>query len=100
MAMSSSAPFDSATGAPATGKIAHPEAQGGVNGGEKVVAQATSDNDVDLANGLEQWNSSRANTYRFCATNLSFLIMGMNDACIGVSPVPEQTSCEIVTDVE
>lgn len=33
----------------------------------------------------DRWNSSRLNVYRFLAINWSFLIIGMNDACIGVS---------------
>lgn len=33
----------------------------------------------------ERWNSPRINTYRYCVVNLSLFIMGMNDACIGVS---------------
>ena len=42
------------------------------------------DDGTDLTDGLERWNSPKVNTYRFCAANLSLLIMGMNDACIGV----------------
>ncbi|CAM1509213.1 Fc.00g029520.m01.CDS01 [Cosmosporella sp. VM-42] len=41
------------------------------------------DNESSSNDGLERWNSPRINTYRFCASNLSLLIMGMNDACIG-----------------
>lgn len=33
----------------------------------------------------ESWNEPRINTYRFAACNLTFLILGMHDACLGVS---------------
>jgi hypothetical protein len=36
-------------------------------------------------NELEHWNSPRINSCRYYAANFSFLIMGMNDASIGVS---------------
>jgi hypothetical protein len=39
----------------------------------------------DSPKELERWNSTRINSYRYYATNLSFLIMGMNDASLGVS---------------
>lgn len=32
----------------------------------------------------ERWNSSTESIFRFVAVNTSFLIMGMNDACVGV----------------
>ncbi|KAK6064816.1 major facilitator superfamily transporter [Seiridium cupressi] len=32
---------------------------------------------------LERWNQPRINTYRFIVTNYSFIVMGMNDACVG-----------------
>lgn len=35
---------------------------------------------------LDTWNGSRTNSYRFFVTLWSFIIMGMNDAAIGVSP--------------
>lgn len=42
----------------------------------------------------ERWNSPRINTYRFLAVNWSFIVLGMNDACIGVCvsllPVPQR----------
>jgi hypothetical protein len=34
---------------------------------------------------LERWNEPRINKYRYLATLYSFIIMGMNDAAIGVS---------------
>lgn len=33
----------------------------------------------------ESWYSPRINTWRFGSVNLTLLIMGMNDACVGVS---------------
>lgn len=33
----------------------------------------------------ERWNGTRINTYRFFVTCWSFIIMGMNDAAVGVS---------------
>ena len=33
----------------------------------------------------ESWHTPKINTYRFATVNLTLLIMGMNDACIGVS---------------
>lgn len=42
-------------------------------------------NDVDSSGGLERWNGSRNNIARFLVVNLALFIMGMNDACIGVS---------------
>ncbi|KAH6656200.1 major facilitator superfamily domain-containing protein [Truncatella angustata] len=32
---------------------------------------------------LERWNHPRINMFRFLVTNYSFIIMGMNDACVG-----------------
>lgn len=32
---------------------------------------------------LERWNEPRTNLYRFLVTNYSFIIMGMNDSCLG-----------------
>ncbi|CAJ0550483.1 Ff.00g104130.m01.CDS01 [Fusarium sp. VM40] len=37
----------------------------------------------DSPKELERWNRTRLNSYRYYATNLSFLIMGMNDASLG-----------------
>lgn len=33
----------------------------------------------------ERWNSPQINKYRYISVNLSLLIMGMHDGCIGVS---------------
>lgn len=41
--------------------------------------------ETESAGGLERWNSSRITIFRFLACNLGMFIMGMNDACIGVS---------------
>lgn len=35
---------------------------------------------------VEKWNNPRINVYRFCAVSWSFVVIGMNDACIGVRP--------------
>lgn len=43
------------------------------------------DEETGSSPGLERWNSSRPNIFRFLACNLGLFIMGMNDACIGVS---------------
>lgn len=32
---------------------------------------------------LERWNVPRINAWRFVVTNYSFIVMGMNDACVG-----------------
>ncbi|KAH8175285.1 major facilitator superfamily protein [Sarocladium implicatum] len=32
---------------------------------------------------VEKWNNPRINAVRFCAVSWSFLVIGMNDACIG-----------------
>ena len=34
---------------------------------------------------LEKWNASRSNIFRFGVTLFGFIIMGMNDAVLGVS---------------
>jgi len=34
----------------------------------------------------ERWNSSRTNIFRFSMTVYSFIIMGMSDGALGVSP--------------
>jgi hypothetical protein len=52
-------------------------------GAVEAVQQADNTDNRDSINELEQWNSPRINSYRFYATNLSFLIMGMNDASLG-----------------
>ncbi|KAH7146573.1 major facilitator superfamily domain-containing protein [Dactylonectria macrodidyma] len=49
---------------------------------QAIVPEVATD-DGNSTNGLERWNSPRINSYRFMAANLSLLIMGMNDACIG-----------------
>ncbi|KAF4982535.1 hypothetical protein FZEAL_1845, partial [Fusarium zealandicum] len=41
------------------------------------------DDAVDSAVEPERWNSPRINAYRYYVTNFSFLVMGMNDGCIG-----------------
>lgn len=51
----------------------------------EAVQQPDNTGNGDSINELERWNSPRINSYRFYATNLSFLIMGMNDASLGVS---------------
>ena len=41
---------------------------------------------VDVQTGaLEQWNESRIQIFRVCAALFSFVVMGMNDASLGVS---------------
>ena len=37
----------------------------------------------------ESWNEPRINTFRFAACNLTFLILGMHDACLGVGLIPQ-----------
>lgn len=55
---------------------------------EAVQQPETRTNDSgESINELEHWNSPRVNLYRYYATNFSFLIMGMNDASLGVSQV-------------
>jgi hypothetical protein len=44
------------------------------------------DDSADSVAEPERWNSTRINAYRYYVTNISFLIMGMNDGCLGVSP--------------
>ncbi|KAK0390088.1 hypothetical protein NLU13_3661 [Sarocladium strictum] len=51
-----------------------------------VDTQQQSARDVEAAeaqDGRESWNSSPITTYRFLAVNWSFIVIGMNDACIG-----------------
>ncbi|KAF7559306.1 hypothetical protein G7046_g4849 [Stylonectria norvegica] len=50
---------------------------------ENAEPQPTFGDDGVSVEALQRWNSPRINTYRFCAANFSFVIMGMNDACIG-----------------
>ncbi|KAF5662854.1 tetracycline resistance [Fusarium circinatum] len=51
---------------------------------EAVQQPETRTNDSgESVNELEHWNSPRINSYRYYATNFSFLIMGMNDASPG-----------------
>lgn len=33
----------------------------------------------------ERWNSPAINSYRFVSVNLTLVILGLNDSCIGVS---------------
>lgn len=33
----------------------------------------------------ESWNEPKVNGYRFLSVNLTFFILGLNDACVGVS---------------
>lgn len=40
---------------------------------------------VSSSPSQEKWNSPKINISRYCVCNLSLLIMGMNDACLGVS---------------
>lgn len=54
-------------------------------GAVEAVQQPDNADSADSINELERWNNPRVNSYRFYATNLSFLIMGMNDASLGVS---------------
>ncbi|KAI1070800.1 hypothetical protein LB507_007008 [Fusarium sp. FIESC RH6] len=49
----------------------------------EAIQQPDNTDSADSINELERWNSPRINSYRFYATNLSFLIMGMNDASLG-----------------
>jgi hypothetical protein len=51
----------------------------------EAVQQPDNTDSGDSTTELERWNTPRINSYRFYATNLSFLIMGMNDASLGVS---------------
>ncbi|RSM14125.1 hypothetical protein CDV31_005587 [Fusarium ambrosium] len=41
------------------------------------------DDSADSVAEPERWNSTRINAYRYYVTNISFLIMGMNDGCLG-----------------
>lgn len=36
----------------------------------------------------ERWNSPTINSYRFISVNLTLVILGLNDSCIGVSLLP------------
>ncbi|CAI6014991.1 unnamed protein product [Clonostachys chloroleuca] len=40
----------------------------------------------------ESWNEPKVNVTRFVSVNLTFVIMGMNDACLGVSRIASQLS--------
>jgi hypothetical protein len=40
----------------------------------------------------ESWNEPKVNVIRFVSVNLTFVIMGMNDACLGVSRIASQLS--------
>ena len=46
------------------------------------------DSPADDEEILERWNTPRINLWRYLAALYSFIIMGMNDAAYGVSPVP------------
>lgn len=50
-----------------------------------IIDSSDTANDTDSSGGLERWNGSRNNTARYLVVNLALFIMGMNDACIGVS---------------
>lgn len=39
---------------------------------------------TNTSEALQQWNKPRINLYRYLATLLGFIIMGMNDAAYGV----------------
>jgi len=43
------------------------------------------DGEDDTLDEQESWNLPKINAFRFVSVNLTLLIMGMNDACIGVS---------------
>lgn len=61
---------------------------GGVGGTTAVTNAPQAAEDVETvgeSQGGERWNSSRLNIYRYLAVNWSFVVIGMNDACIGVS---------------
>ncbi|KAF5011492.1 hypothetical protein FDECE_2411 [Fusarium decemcellulare] len=47
------------------------------------IPQPIADDSTESNIELEHWNSPRINAYRYYVTNLSFLIMGMNDGCLG-----------------
>jgi hypothetical protein len=55
------------------------------------IPEHVSETDTNSTGGLERWNGSPTNRYRFFVTNFSLFIMGMNDACIGVSLL--QSTC-------
>lgn len=42
------------------------------------------DNEADPQDEQESWNNPAINVYRFSSVNLTLLIMGMNDMCLGV----------------
>jgi hypothetical protein len=46
--------------------------------------QDSSPTNISHANALERWNEPRANAYRFAVTLYCFIILGMNDASLGV----------------
>jgi hypothetical protein len=45
------------------------------------------DNPIDDEEILERWNTPKINLGRFLAALYSFIVMGMNDAAYGVSPI-------------
>ncbi|KAM5382798.1 hypothetical protein ACJZ2D_002189 [Fusarium nematophilum] len=49
----------------------------------QVDPQAATEDSAESTIELEHWNNPRINAYRYYVANLSFLIMGMNDGCIG-----------------
>ncbi|KAJ4117450.1 hypothetical protein NW765_010870 [Fusarium oxysporum] len=52
-------------------------------GSVEAVQQPETNDSGESIDELEHWNSPRINSYRYYATNFSFLIMGMNDASPG-----------------
>lgn len=57
----------------------------GETGRHLVHGASVGDQHVDEEEGKESWNSSTVNTWRFVCTNLTLMIMGMENASIGVS---------------
>lgn len=41
--------------------------------------------EADIVDEQESWNYPKVNAARYVSTNLTLMIMGMNDACVGVS---------------
>jgi hypothetical protein len=59
--------------------------------------------DLELSNGrpfpqhqepaLQRWNATKLSKFRFLVTLYCFIIMGMNDAAVGVSQALEMSTC-------
>jgi hypothetical protein len=64
-------------------------------GSVEAVQQPKTNDSGESIDELEHWNSPRINSYRYYATNFSFLIMGMNDASPGVSYCLPSSSLEL-----